>query len=113
MKKIAVFVAVAAVAGLFASQAHARPDYVKGLKKAYASNTAIGEKNCGVCHGEGGKNKKVINAYGKALGEALGAKMVKDEEKIAGAIKKAGEGKEGEKTYDEILKGGGLPKAAE
>ena len=75
MKKIALFVAMAYVAGLFAADAQARPDYVKGLKKAYADNSAIGEKNCGVCHGEGGRNKKKVNDYGKALGEALGAKI--------------------------------------
>lgn len=116
MKKIISCLAIAAVAScLFAPQAQARPDYLKGLQGAYADNTAIGEKKCGVCHGHGGdgKDKKVLNDYGKALGEAIGAKNCKDADKIKAGVKKAGEKKEGDATYDSILKGGKLPKAAE
>ncbi len=113
MKKFASFVVLAIVAGLFASQAEARPDYLKGATKAHPDNKKVAELKCAVCHGELGKNKKKVSDYGKALSEALGAKNVKDETKIAEAIKKAGEKKEGEKTYDEIFKAGELPKAAE
>lgn len=113
MKKFVSSLAIVAVAAsLFASPALARPQYHAGLKKAYADNKALDEKKCGVCHGEEGKNKKVANDYGKALAEALGAKNVKEEDKIAAGIKAAGAKKEGDKTYDDIFKGGGLPKAA-
>lgn len=114
MKKFVSFMAMAAFACcLFAPQAQARPQYDKALKGTYADNKAIGEKKCGVCHGKGGMNKKVVSDYGKALAEAIGAKNCKDEETIAKGIKAAGEKKEGDKTYDEIFKSGGLPKAAE
>ena len=115
MKKLIAFMAVAAFAScLFATQAQARPQYAGALKKAYPDNTKVNaEKNCGVCHGgENGKDKKMVSDYGKALAEAIGAKNCKDEAKIAAGIKTAGEKKEGEKTYDAILKAGDLPAAA-
>ncbi len=46
-------------------------------------------------------------------GAALGAKNEKDAAKLKAGVAKAGEGKEGDATYDSILKGGKLPKAAE
>ena len=114
MKKFVSFLAVSAFAScLFAPQAQARPQYDKALKAHYSENTAVKEKKCGVCHGKGGMDKKVVNDYGKALAEAIGAKNCKDEAKIKEGLSKAGEKKEGEKTYDEILKAGELPKAAE
>ncbi len=115
MKKLIAFMAVAAVVScLFASSAQARPQYGGGIKKAYPDNTKVNvEKNCGVCHGgENGMNKKMVSDYGKALAEALGAKNEKDAAKVAEGFKKAGEKKEGEKTYDAILKAGDLPAAA-
>ena len=115
MKKFIAFLAVAAVVGcLCAPQAQARPQYAKALKTAYPDNTKVNaEKNCGVCHGgENGMNKKMVNDYGKALAEAIGAKNCKDEAKIAAGIAAAGEKKEGEKTYDAILQAGDLPAAA-
>ena len=116
MKKFIAFLAVAAVVScLFASQAQARPQYGGGIKKAYPDNAKVNvEKNCGVCHGGvNGADKKKVSDYGKALAEALGGKNVKGDDKVADGITKAGEKKEGEKTYDEILKAGELPKAAE
>lgn len=115
MKKFIAFLAVAAVVGcLCAPQAQARPQYAGALKKAYPDNTKVNaEKNCSVCHGgENGKDKKAVSDYGKALAEAIGAKNCKDEAKIAAGIATAGEKKEGEKTYDAILKAGDLPAAA-
>ena len=117
MKKFIAFLAVAAVVGcLCAPQAQARPQYAGdiGLKGAYPDNAKVCvEKNCGVCHGgENGMNKKMVNDYGKALAEAIGAKNCKDEAKIAAGIAAAGEKKEGEKTYDAILQAGDLPAAA-
>ena len=113
MKKFVTFMAVAALANcVFAPLAQARPQYAKALGEHYADNKLVAEKKCGVCHGEGGKNKKVVSDYGKALAEALGAKNEKDEAKLAAGIKAAGAKKEGDKTYDAILKAGELPKAA-
>ena len=115
MKKLISFMAVAAIVScLFASNAQARPQYGGGIKKAYPDNTKVNvEKNCGVCHGgENGMDKKKVSDYGKALAEALGAKNEKDAAKIAEGFKAAGWKKEGEKTYDEILKAGELPAAA-
>ena len=114
MKKFVSFLALAAFAScLFAPQAQARPQYNKALGESYKENKLIGEKKCGVCHGKGGMDKKVVSDYGKALVEALGGKNIKDVEKLAEGIKKAGEEKEGDKTYDEIFKAGELPKPAE
>ena len=116
MKKIISCLAIAAVAScLLAPQAQARPQYHGAVKEAYTDNALVGEKKCGVCHGHGGdgKDKKVVNDYGKALGAALGAKNEKDAAKLKAAVTKAGEGKEGDATFDSILKGGKLPKAAE
>ncbi len=113
MKKILSFMAVAAFAScLFAPQAQARPQYAGALKEAYSENTAVAEKKCAICHGKEGKDKKVVSDYGKALAEALGTKNEKDAEKLKAGIAKAGEKKQGEKTYDEILKAGELPEAA-
>ncbi len=115
MKKFTAFMAVAAIVScLFASSAQARPQYGGGIKKAYPDNTKVNvEKNCGVCHGgENGMDKKKVSDYGKALAEALGAKNEKAPEKIAAGFMKAGEKKEGEKTYDAILKAGDLPAPA-
>ncbi len=118
MKKFVSFMAVAAIATcLFAPQAQARPQYASALKKAYPDNAKVNvEKNCGVCHGKGGMNKKVVSDYGKALKEALELKPMQQERdagKITAALKKISEAKEGEKTYEEILMAGELPKAAE
>jgi mono/diheme cytochrome c family protein len=116
MKKFFSFLAIAALAScLYAPQAQARPQFVKGLQEAYSKNTAIGEKKCGVCHGKGGADKKVLSDYAKALHEALGgkdAKNEKDKDKIAEAIKKVGEKKQGDKTYADIFGAGELPEAA-
>lgn len=114
MKKIISCLAIAAVAScLLAPQAQARPQYHGAMKEAYPDNTLVAEKKCGVCHGKGGMDKKVVNDYGKALAEAIGAKNCKDAAKIKEGLQKAGEKKEGDATYESILKGGKLPKAAE
>jgi len=113
MKKFVSFLVLVAFAScLFAPYAQARPQYNKALGVVYKDNKVIGEKKCGVCHGKGGMDKKVVSDYGKALAEALGKKNEKDEAAIEAGIKKAGEKKQGEKTYDAILKAGELPEAA-
>ena len=112
MRKIWTWVAccVAVVAVAFAPEAQARPDYLnKGFIPEYpALKAEVETAKCGVCHGT---DKKVRNDYGKAVGEALGAKMVKDEEKIKAALKKAEAHKsstEG-KTFGDLIKDGKLP----
>ena len=119
MKKLITFMVLAAFAScLFAPPAQARPQYGGGLKKAYPDNKKVNaEKNCGVCHGKGGADKKNVSDYGKALVEALGKKNESDKEKVAAGIKKVGEmkvdkDKDDSKTYDEIFKAGELPAPA-
>lgn len=119
MKRVCTLLAMFAVAALVCvsapKQADARPQYLKSFTEKYESVAAkAGELKCGVCHGDGGKNKKVVSDYGKALGKALGAKNVKEPEKIAEALDKAGMEKASDgKTYAEHLAAGELPAAAE
>ena len=119
MKKLATLMALVAVAGLMLvaapQDAQARPAYPKALGKKYEKTAdALKEKKCGACHGGDplGKNKKLLSDFGKALKEALGAKNVKEEDKISAAIEKAAEKpvKKGEdKTFGDLLKEGKLP----
>ena len=117
MQTLKMACAFAVVAGFvpLAPQAQARPQYLKAFAGKYESlKAAADEKKCGVCHGEGGKNKKAVSDYGKAVAEALGEKNVKDEAAIAAALT-AVEGKkcgDGDKTWGDVLKAG-LPPAAE
>lgn len=114
-KLVTIVTAAAVVAALTLSgpnQANARPEYQKAL---FAKYTKISEadqmKKCGICHGgENGANKKQKSAYAEALGKALGAKMVKDVEKINTALTEV-ESKEYEdgKTYGSLLNEGKLP----
>lgn len=115
MKKLMLLVAAVAVVGMFAApqQAEARPQYLKGFVAKYDIAEAK-EKKCGVCHGEGGKNKKVVSDYGKALGKALGKKNVKGADDIAAALDSAAKADAGDgKTYGDWLKDGKLPPLAE
>ena len=119
MKKLATLMALVAVAGLLIvaapQDAQARPQYPKAAAKKYTKVAdALGEKKCGACHGGDplGKNKKLLSDYGKALKEALGAKNVKEEDKINAALDKAAEKpvKKGEDaTFGSLLKDGKLP----
>jgi len=117
MKKFTALLSLVAVAGLFMfsapQKAEARAQYIKAFVAEYDIAEAK-EKKCGVCHGEGGKNKKAVSDYGKALAKALGKKNQKDAEAIKKALKAVEE--EGDvdgKTYGELLKDGKLPPAAE
>ena len=114
MKKIGSVAAIAVVAMLIVATADARPQYPKAMSTKYpAAADALKSAKCGACHGKGGKNKKEVSEYGKALKEALGAKNVKDADKIMAALDKAGEKKNSDgKSYGELLKAGKLPKAA-
>lgn len=118
MQTVKIVCAIAVVAGfvaLTAPQAEARPGYLMAFAGKYENlKAAAEEKKCGVCHGKGGADKKAVSAYGKAVAEALGAKNVKEADKIAKALtdvegKKCGDG---DKTWGDVLKAG-LPPAAE
>ena len=111
-KKLAgLAMAGALVLGGFVEQAQARPDYCKTFLGTYADNKAAAEAKCGICHPV--MDKKERNAYAMAVGKALGAKNVKDADKIKEALKKA----EGEKsavegkTFGDLIKEGKLPGA--
>ncbi|WP_417851177.1 hypothetical protein [Thalassoglobus sp.] len=116
MKNLMLGMAAIAVVGFFAAapqQAEARPQYLKGFIAKYDIAEAK-EKKCGVCHGEGGKNKKMVSDYGKALGKALGKKNVKSADDIASGLDEAAKADAGDgKTFGDVLKSGKLPAAAE
>jgi hypothetical protein len=108
---IACGVAFAGAALVSAPQAaQARPGYLKAFNATYPAlkDAAEGAK-CGICHF--GEKKTNRNDYGKAMGEALGAKDIKVEKDIVDALKKAEAGKsstEG-KTFGDLIKDGKLP----
>lgn len=106
---IACGVALAAASIWLAPNADARPEYNKEFWDMYPTLKDFKENTkCDACHG---KEKKVRNDYGKAVGTALGEPKIKDAEKIKAALKKA----EGEKsstegkTFGELIKDGKLP----
>lgn len=119
MRKICTVMTLSAVAALMflsaPNTADARPQYLKAFIGKYDKVASeAGELKCGVCHGEGGKNKKVVSDYGKALGKALGAKNVKEADDIDEALDQAAsQDAGGGKTYGDLLKDGKLPAAAE
>ncbi|QDU63271.1 hypothetical protein Pan216_41490 [Planctomycetes bacterium Pan216] len=100
-------VAVAAMFVAVPEQVQARPNYLKQFKAMYGEKYTD-KLTCAVCHP--GKNKKEKNAYGMAVGKALGAKKVKDVGEIDGAMKKAG-GEEAPSggTYGERIEKGEMP----
>jgi hypothetical protein len=119
MRKLVSFVVAAAFAGLmFISQpepAQARMEYLKAFTGKYDKvKDAAGTQKCGVCHGA---QKKDRSDYAKSIEKALGAKMVKDMDKINKALDEAAKGDAGNgKTYGDLLNDGTLPapfKAAE
>uniref|UniRef100_A0A7C2P230 Cytochrome c domain-containing protein n=1 Tax=Schlesneria paludicola TaxID=360056 RepID=A0A7C2P230_9PLAN len=103
-----------ALAGLVVAsasrQAEARPKYLGEFKGSYEKLAAEADKvKCNVCHY--GTEKKNRNDYGKAVGEALGAKNVMEADKIKEGLKKAEKGKssvEG-KTFGDLINDGKLP----
>ena len=115
MKSLGSIAVIAIVAMFLATTVDARPQYPKAIGKMYPKTVdALKTAKCGACHGKGGKNKKVLSDFGKALKEGLGKKNVKDADEIMAAIKKAGEKTNADKkTYDSLLKAGTWPKTAE
>lgn len=91
--------------------AQARPDYNKTFWEVYKKElgTQAEAVKCGVCHY--GTEKKNRNDYGKAVGEAIGAKNEKDAAKIKAGLEKAAKEKsatEG-KTFGDLIKDGKVP----
>ena len=100
--------ALAAANVYLAPSADARPNYNKEFWDYYPSLKEHKETGCGTCHG---KDKKVRNDYGKAVGEDLGGAKVTEADKVKEAFKKAAEKKsstEG-KTFGDLIKDGKLP----
>ena len=102
--------------GFGPAPAEARVQYNKAFKAMYGENFSEDTTlKCNVCHGNGGKNKKVNNEYSTEIKKILGEKNVKDTDAINAAIKKVADmpSQTEDKTYGELLAEGVLPKAAE
>lgn len=127
MRKAVVIVACGMLLlGLSLRVADARPNYFNEFKAKYlkpdgsAEDKAYAEKindkvKCLVCHGKddnGKEQKKIRNAYGKAL-EKLIKKMEKDKEKINEGLDQAADEKSSDKkdapTFGELIKDHKLP----
>jgi hypothetical protein len=111
-------VAIAATGLMTPKNAQARMEYWKAFKGTYDKldqekvDTSV---KCGICHGgEKGVNKKKLSKYAEELKTELGAKMVKDEEKIKKALKAIETKKTADgMAYGDLLKEGKFPPAAE
>jgi hypothetical protein len=69
---------------VWASQAHALPQFKKAFMEKYVDNStdqafkaAATKANCGICHAPG-TNRKLRNAYGKALEKITGGHVMAD-----------------------------------
>ncbi len=70
-----------------ANQAEARPNYFKkAFLETYPKHDEAKKTKCNTCHY--GKKKKNLNDYGMAVKTALGAKKVKDNDKVKDALKR-------------------------
>jgi len=89
-------------------QAQARPGYLKAFTAKYPDFAPAAEGKCAVCHKP--PDKKSRNDYGAAVGKALGAKNVKDNDQINAALDKAAAESAGDgKTFGDLIKDGTLP----
>ncbi len=94
---------------------YVKKDSNVAAEKGFAE--AVTTAKCLVCHGKnaaGKEDKKVRNAYGKALNKLLTKKDKDDKEKIRAALEKvAGEKSDPSKpdspTFGELIKAGKLP----
>jgi hypothetical protein len=103
---------VVTVMQLGSEQAQARPGYSAAFAEMFPANAAAKEAKCNVCHM--GNDKKTRNAYGVAVGTALGEKNVpKGDPKIKAGIEKANGEKSAVagKTFGDLIKEGKLPTA--
>lgn len=101
-----------AVVAMNSETASARPQFKKSFETAYPElakkHGTDGKLTCAICHPV--KDKKKRNDYGVALTKTLGAKNVKDADKIKEALTKAESEKNKDgKTYGELIKAGDLP----
>ena len=84
---IAYVVGFVAVALVCRSQdIQARPKYSTAFHEVYPDYKNTEGTKCNICHV--GEKKTSFNAYGEAVGDALGAKNVKDDKAIEAALKK-------------------------
>ncbi len=104
----AALIVITVALSLFPAESFARPQYNKAFKETYAGIKA--PINCGVCHGDGGKEKTKQTLYAKDLAGSLGIKNQRAPNKILDALRDA-EGKEAEpgKTWGDYLNNGLLP----
>jgi hypothetical protein len=107
---LTVAVAALAIVALVPTAARARTEYKEAFAKNYADK--VKPVDCNLCHDKkAGKNKKIRNEYGKAVGTALGAKSVDDEDKIIKALKEAekSKAKGAKETFGELIEAGKRP----
>jgi len=126
MKKFVVtLVAVGFVLGLSSNAAHAIAPFKKEFDEKYVKNNsneefvaAAKKANCLICHGknaEGKEDKKLRNAYGKALDKLLDKKEdAKNVEKIQAALdtvakEKSNPDDPASPTFGELIAQGKLP----
>ncbi|MCA9155888.1 MAG: hypothetical protein R3C99_19305 [Pirellulaceae bacterium] len=127
MKRFALLMAAAVIAGWFAAPAQAFPPFKAAFTERYVDKSdnegfkaAAKEASCNVCHVKDEK-KSVQNEYGHALHEELeksGEKpkelMKSDKEKLLKLLDEAftaveKEKSKGGKTFGELIKSGMLP----
>ncbi|MEM8733637.1 MAG: hypothetical protein AAGG44_05430 [Planctomycetota bacterium] len=114
MKNYLIAMAVVCFASTCATPAFAIKQLQDQFKKVYAGEKAdadlkklIGEAKCNVCHVAKENKKKVRNAYGKAMHEALEKAefplkdFKKDQDKYADQLKEIFKKLESEKSGDE------------
>jgi hypothetical protein len=125
MTKFAMsLLAAAFVVGLTYNTAHAIPPFKKEFDELYVKTSkdeafvaASKKANCLICHGknaEGKEDKKVRNAYGKALSKLLTKKDKDDTAKIKSALETVAKEKSNPEdpkspTFGELLSQGKLP----
>jgi hypothetical protein len=112
MKKVfSVAVVCLFLVSMFQSGADGQATYRSEFAKKYKKEYGTTKLTCGVCHADGGKNKKKRNNYGLAVQKALGAKKVKDKAKINKALDAAAkvESHIKGKKFGDLIKDGKLP----
>jgi cytochrome c553 len=110
-KMLVTAIACLFLVSMFQTGADGQAYYRTEFSKKYKTELAGTKLTCGVCHANGGKNKKKRNDYGSAVQKALGAKKVKDKAKISKALDEAAK-KESHmkgKTFGDLIKAGTLP----
>lgn len=101
----------AAATLLLAGAVQARPQYLSAFRSTYGSKIQV---NCNVCHVDG-TPKSQRNAFGKAVGTAIGQANCQDAARIAAGLKEA----VGQmslvkgKTFGQLLDEGKLPTTVE